>query len=112
MDWKAELAEAGRNLSVYRRAQPDTAAGFTALSKAAMAPGVLDVRQKELLCIAIGIIRQCDDCIGFHVKAALAAGVTREEVAETVSVTLYMGGGPAYMYGARALAAYDELVTG
>ncbi|SFL02764.1 alkylhydroperoxidase AhpD family core domain-containing protein [Loktanella salsilacus] len=61
------------------------------------------------MCIAIGIAKQCDDCIGFHVKAAIAAGVTREEIAETISVAMYMGGGPSFMYGARALEAFDQM---
>jgi AhpD family alkylhydroperoxidase len=108
MDWKAYIADANRNLASFRSAQPDAAAGFAGLSKAAMAEGALSVKQKELICLAIGIAKQCNDCIGFHVKAAIRAGATREEVAETISVTMYMGGGPSYMYGARALEAYDQ----
>jgi AhpD family alkylhydroperoxidase len=108
MDWKAYIADANRNLASFREIAPETAAGFGGLSKAAMAEGALSVRQKELICLAIGIARQCNDCIGFHVKAAIRAGATREEVAETISVTMYMGGGPSYMYGARALEAYDQ----
>ena len=109
MDWKAHLDDANHNLAAYRRTAPDGAAGFTAMHRAAMGPGNLSVKQKELMCIAIGIVRQCVDCIGFHVKAAIAAGVTRDEIAETVTVTMYMGGGPAYMYGVKALEAYDQL---
>jgi AhpD family alkylhydroperoxidase len=109
MDWKAELDEANRNLAAYRRTAPEGAAGFSAMHKAAMGPGHLTVKEKELICIAVGVIRQCADCIGFHVKAAIAAGATRDEVAETVTVTIYMGGGPAYMYGVKALEAYDQL---
>jgi AhpD family alkylhydroperoxidase len=111
MDWKAELAEANRNLAVYRKATPEGAAGFTAMHHAAMGEGSLTAKQKELMCIAIGIVRQCVDCIGFHVKAAIAAGATRDEIAETISVTIYMGGGPAYMYGVKALEAYDQLAA-
>ena len=42
-------------------------------------------------------------------KASIAAGATRQEIAETVSVCVMMGGGPAYMYGVKALEAYDQL---
>ena len=110
MDWKAYLAEANRNLAAYRDLAPDAAAGFSGMAKAAMAEGALSLKQKELMCLAIGIAKQCNDCIGFHVKAAIRAGATRAEVAETISVTMYMGGGPSYMYGARALEAYDQFV--
>ena len=108
MDWKRFLTEASRNLAAYRRARPEAAEGFSGLARAAMAEGALSVRQKELMCIAIGIAKQCNDCIGFHVKAAVMAGATREEVADTISVAMYMGGGPAFMYGARALEAFDQ----
>ena len=51
-----------------------------------------------------------------HVANSVDGGVwdavrelaTREEVAETISVSMYMGGGPAFMYGARALEAFDQ----
>ena len=109
MDWTTELAEANRNLATYRRTAPDGAAGFSALHKAAMGPGHLTTKDKELICIAIGIVRQCVDCIGFHIKAAIAAGATRDEVTEVITVSVYMGGGPAYMYGVKALEAFDQL---
>ena len=109
MDWTAELARTNANIAAFRKAGPESAAGFAAMGKAAMGPGALGVKEKELICLAIGIVRQCTDCIGFHVKAAIAAGASREEIAETISVTIYMGGGPAYMNGVKALEAYDQL---
>ena len=109
MDWTAELAEANANLALYRRAAPDGAAGFSAMHKAAMGPGHIGTKEKELICIAIGIVRQCVDCIGFHVKAAIAAGATRDEITEVISGSIYMGGGPAYMYGVKALESFDQL---
>ncbi len=109
MDWTAELATANANLDTTRAAAPGTAAAFTALHRAAMADGAVSARHKELIALGIGIARQCVDCIGFHVKAAVAKGATRAEIAETVEVSILMGGGPAFMYGAKALEAYDQL---
>ena len=77
-----------------------------------MGDGALSVKQKELIALSIGIVKQCTDCIGFHVQAAMKAGATRSEIAETISVAIMMGGGPAYMYGARALEAYDQFADG
>lgn len=108
-NWVGFLDEMNRELAAYRGAQPETARGFTALAKAATAPGALDPKTKELIALGIGVVKQCDGCIGFHVRAAIRHGATREEVAETISMCVYMGGGPAMMYGAKALAAYDEL---
>ena len=108
MDWTAELATSSTNLDIYRKSQPDTAAGFTALHRAAMADGALDPAQKELIALGIGISKQCVDCIGFHIRAAIRLGVTRAQLEETISVAIMMGGGPAFMYGAKALEAYDQ----
>lgn len=35
----------------------------------------------------------------------------REDVLETVAIALEMGGGPAMVYGAEALEAYDQFVN-
>lgn len=109
MDWKSHLDETSANLAHFREMQPETGHGFTALHRAAMQPGALDAREKELIALAIGIATRCVDCIGFHIRAAKKAGASREDVAETISVAVMMGGGPAYMYGVKALEAYDQL---
>jgi len=108
MDFAKELAQTRDNLDNYLAEQPHGASGFSKLHKAAMGPGALSVKHKELIALAIGIARQCADCIGFHTEAAMKAGASKEEIAETVTVSMLMGGGPAYMYGARALEAYDQ----
>ncbi len=110
MDWKSALDESDINLEKLRAAHAPAAKGFTAMHHAAMKDGALSVKDKELQALAIGIVKQCIDCIGYHVKAAIAAGATREEVAETIAVCMMMGGGPAYMYGAKALEAYDQMI--
>ena len=109
MDWKRHLQETSDNLAAFRAIQPDAGHGFTGLHRAAMAEGVLTLREKELIALAIGISQRCVDCIGFHVRGAAKAGATRDDVAETISVAVMMGGGPAYMYGVKALEAYDQL---
>jgi len=109
MTWTDFLAETNRELAALRPQMPEAAAGFAQLAKAATAPGALDPKTKELIAVAIGIDTRCDGCIGFHVKAAIRHGATRAEIAETVAMCVYMGGGPSLMYGAKAMAAFDEL---
>ena len=53
----------------------------------------------------------CTECVGFHAKAAIKAGATREEVLETLSMAIYMGAGPSMIYAAEALRAFDELAA-
>src|SRR6056297_492081 len=109
MNWKATLAHTNTILTPLRKEYADNAKGFHALHNAALAEGALGTKEKELIALAIGISKQCNDCIGFHVKAAIRAGATREEVAETVNVCVLMNGGPGYMYGAKAIEAFDQL---
>ena len=101
-----ELREPTRSL---RDAMPETWRGFSQLHAAALADGALSARTKELMALAIAVVKQCDGCIAYHVKAAARRGATPEEVAEALGVALLMDGGPASVYGPRAWAAYGEL---
>ena len=91
-----------------RQAAPDAMAGFYALSKGAMKAGVLSELDKELIAFAIGVASRCDGCIGFHARALVRLGATREQVMETLAVAVYMGGGPALMHAADAVHAFEE----
>jgi AhpD family alkylhydroperoxidase len=101
----AELAEPTREL---RRAIPEVWAGFSALHQAAVAEGVLPARVKELMALAIAVVKECDGCIAYHAKAAARRGATADEVAETLGVALLMDGGPASVNAPRAWQAFAE----
>lgn len=96
-------------IAQLRAGAPGTMKAFSGLAREALAPGQLDVKTKELIAIAIAIATRCDGCIGFHAKAAIRAGASREEVLETISMAIYMGAGPSMIYAAEALRAFDEL---
>ena len=109
MDWSIYLKDTTDDITSFRQVQPDTGKAFTAMHHASMDDGALDKKTKELLALSIGISQRCIDCIGFHVKGAIKQGATREEISETISVAVMMGGGPSYMYGVKALDAFDQL---
>lgn len=88
---------------------PDAMHGFSALAKAATKDAALDKKTKEFVALGIGVAKQCDGCIGFHVKKLIEFGTTREELAEVLAMAIYMGGGPSLMYAADALRAYDQM---
>jgi len=91
------------------RAIPQVSQAFQRVMKEVNAPGAIDTKFKELLAVAIAISTHCEGCILFHMQNAIRHGVSREEVAETIAVAIEMGGGPATVYGAKALQAYDDL---
>jgi AhpD family alkylhydroperoxidase len=96
------------NLKVLRTDIGPTMQGFAALAQAAVRPGALDKKAKELIALAIGVATHCDGCIGFHTEALVKLGASRAEVEEALGMAVYMGGGPALMYAADAIAAYDQ----
>ena len=110
-DYTRMTRDVARALGTLRKDVPDAMNAFNALSKAALQPGALDAIQKELIALAIGVSSRCDACIGFHVKALVRLGVSREQFMETLAVTVYMGGGPTAMYAANAVRAYEEFTA-
>lgn len=87
---------------------PDVWAGYAQLHKAAMAEGELSAQTKELIALALAIVRQCDGCISSHARGAARQGASAKQVAEMIGVTVVMSGGPATVYGPRAWEAFLE----
>ncbi len=98
-------------LKNLRGGAPDVMKAFSSLAQAALAQGGLDPKSKELIALGIAVAVHCDDCIAFHVKAAVDHGATREEVLETLGMAVYMGAGPSAMYASHALGAYTQFAA-
>jgi len=99
------------SLGPFRKSQSEALLGFGQLARASMAEGAVSAKHKELIALAIGITQHCSGCVGFHVKALRKMGCTRQELEEMLAVCVYMGGGPALMYAAETLKAWDEFAT-
>lgn len=102
--------DVSKALATLRKEIPDTMQGFGAMAKSALQDGALTELHKELIALAIAVSQRCDACIGFHVKALIRLGASREQLMETLAVCTYMGGGPALMYAAEAVRAYEEML--
>lgn len=100
--------ELSATIGGLRKDIPDVMQGFSAMASAALSEGVLDKKTKELIALSIGVAGHCKGCIGFHVKALIGLGVTREELTEALGMAVYMGGGPSLMYAAEAMQAFKE----
>lgn len=112
MTYKAKIEDMRGELRAMYKAMPETTAAFGALSKAVKETGVLSVKEKEYVALATAVAQRCEPCINFHVEALMKAGATREELGDVLSMCIQMGGGPAVMYSAHALACWDELAAG
>ena len=111
MSYKEKSAEMRQELRAINTLLPETAAGFAALSKAAKDEGTLSAKEREYIALAIGISQRCEPCISFHVEALMKTGASREDLSSLLAMCIQMGGGPALMYAAHALAAWDEMTA-
>ena len=102
------MAELQKLVAKLGKDLPGPLSGFAALHKSAVADGALSKKVKELIALGIGITARCGGCIAYHTHDALKAGATRQEVLEVIGVALFMGGGPAMVYGCEALAALEQ----
>jgi AhpD family alkylhydroperoxidase len=107
-DYKEITRDLNKSLVNLRTYAPDVMKAFGMLSQAASQDGALDKKTKELIALALGVASHCDGCIGFHTQALVKFGATKEEVVETLSMAIYMGGGPSLMYAADALTAFEQ----
>lgn len=107
-DFPALTQAINRELAPFRQSQQGAMKGFAALAQGSLASGALSEKHKEFIALGIGISQGCHGCIGFHVKALVRLGATRAELEEALAVAVYMGGGPALMHVADALAAWDQ----
>lgn len=107
-DWPAMAANLLPAIKELHKGAPGVMKAFREMGAAAHASGALDPKTKELLAVAISVAVRCDPCVTFHVEGARKHGATREEIAETLGLAVYMGAGPSAMYAAQALEAYDQ----
>ena len=84
---------------------------FAQLNVATSSTGALDAKTKQLIALGIGITARCEGCIAYHVHDAIRAGSTRQEILETIGVSIMMGGGPAVVYAGQALEALDQFTS-
>ena len=98
-------------MSRMKQTAPELAKGFGAMYGALMKPGALDVREKELIALAIGLAVRCEGCIWAHVEKCLKAGATPEQVLDAAAVAVMMQGGPTYTYVPKVVEALDHFTA-
>jgi len=65
---------------------------FYALDTGAYLEGALSIKVKELLGLATSLVLRCGDCIRYHMIRAIQEGCTDDEISETLSIALIVGG--------------------
>jgi AhpD family alkylhydroperoxidase len=90
---------------------PEQMAAFNKFMMATEKSTTLDSKQVELINVALAISAQCEWCISLHVKGALGAGATKQEILEAAMQAVLMHGGPALMYMIPVENAIEEFTN-
>jgi len=112
-DRLAEFTEFRQRMNQRILAEPNQVVRrFFALDTQTYQAGALDVKTKELLGLVASLVLRCDDCISYHVAQCKDAGASREELFETFSVGLVVGGSIVIPHLRRAVDFLDQLESG
>ncbi len=71
--------------------------------------GALNVKTKELLGLVASAVLRCDDCVRYHLETCHKEGMTKEEVAEALSIATLIGGTIVIPHLRRAYEFWDAL---
>jgi AhpD family alkylhydroperoxidase len=75
----------------------------------AYAPGVLDVKSKELIGLTCSLVLRCDDCVKYHLGNCKKVGFTTAEVNEAMGVATLIGGTIVIPHLRRAFEFWEAL---
>ena len=107
-DAKKYFNQATNTLQALGKSNPKAMKGFQDFIGNVKKDGALSQKTKELIGIALSITKQCKFCVAWHVKNALDAGASRDEIIETSLVAGTLDGGPSLMFTTYVLKALDD----
>jgi len=92
-----------KQLGALGQAAPTAMKAFQGLDSAALEDGAIPKKYKELIAIAVALTTQCPYCLEIHKKHAVAAGATKEELAEVTFVAAALRAGAAVVHGTHLI---------
>ena len=92
-----------KKLERYGQLCPDQMEAFMAFDRVCLEAGALSVKTKELIALGVAMTTQCPYCIHLHTDAAVKAGATEKEIAETIFVAAALRAGGAMTHGTHCM---------
>lgn len=92
-----------KKLKALGELAPEAWKTFVAFDEAAFRGGVIPLKYKELMAVAVALTTQCPYCIDIHAKRARKAGASEQEMAETTLIAAALRAGGAVTHGTHAL---------
>ena len=87
---------------------PELLEPWLGLRSKVMVDGALPRKFKELILLGINLVRHYPPGVENHLRAAMDAGATQEEVMEAIATAILSSAAPAMYNGPRALKAKLE----
>ncbi|NSW77128.1 MAG: carboxymuconolactone decarboxylase family protein [Candidatus Atribacteria bacterium] len=97
-----------QEIKELKNISPATVENYSSFYAKVMQDGVLSLKTKELIALAVGLTIHCEHCVILHVRGALKSGATPEEIWEAAQVGVAMGGGPAFTFLPLVKKAIEE----
>ena len=80
-------------MSFLNEMLPETAEAFGQMRNSIFKDSFLDIKTKELIAVASAVLMRCQFCVDVHAQRAVASGATKEEIAEAISVAMFVAAG-------------------
>ncbi len=111
LDWNEYKSQLMKAIPEFAKLAPESLKGYLTLTNAHSKDSLLGEKTRQLISLAVAVTTRCDGCIVIHTDAALKAGATKEEIAETLGVATAMNAGAAFVYSMRAMDAAATIST-
>ena len=82
---------------------------FVGLDKIAYKEGALSAKTKELLGLTASMVLRCNDCIDYHLEAAIEAGNNKQEIDEAIGISMLVGGSIVIPHARHAAESLEFL---
>ena len=88
---------------------PAFMATFSTQYKAAFGEGgAIPAKYRQLSGVSLSVVVKCEECIKYHVQAAIKLGATRQEIVEALRIGLLTGGSAGMPAMGAAYPLMDE----
>jgi len=109
-EYTKKLQDVKKLIGFLQKETPNQIKGFEQFMSVVESEDVLSRKSKELINVALSVAAQCEWCIALHVKGALDAGATKDEIIDASMQAVLMHGGPALMYMTPVKNALEEFL--
>jgi AhpD family alkylhydroperoxidase len=110
---KIQLDEFIAGMRKIKDVYPGNLTGFSGMLEAQLKEeGGVNLKTKELICVALACYTRCEYCIVYHVNQCIKAGATNNEIMQAGFVSVIFGGGPSMSHVVTVLRESLEELRG